>query len=74
MATVQGRAKRFNGNAIDYVLLFKWKTGQCLGKSIPNAAGNWTFDYDTNLIVGVTYVADGCEPITHGPYELVLNK
>lgn len=73
MATIQGRAKKFDGTAIDYVLLFMWKTGKCLGKSKPNKAGNWTFDYDTNLIVGITYVADGCEPITHGPYEFTLN-
>lgn len=72
MATINGRAKRFNGAAIDYVLLFQWKTGRCLGKSIPNAAGNWSFSYDTNLIVGITYVANGCEPITHGPYEFVV--
>ena len=73
MATINGRAKRYDGLPVDYVLLFAWKTGKCLGKVIPDAAGNWSFDYDTNLIVGITYIADGCEPITHGPYELVLN-
>lgn len=50
------------------------ENGKCLGKAIPNAAGNWSFDYTANMIVGITYVADGCEPITHGPYEFVLNK
>lgn len=74
MATITGRAKRYDGTAIDYVLIFQWKTGKCLGKEIPSAAGIWSFDYDTNLIVGITYVADRCEPITHGPYEFVLNK
>lgn len=74
MATINGRAKRFNGAAIDYVLLFAWKNGKCLGKAIPNAAGSWSFNYTENMIVGITYVADGCEPITHGPYEFVLNK
>ena len=74
MATINGRAKRFNGAAIDDVLLFAWKTGKCLGKAIPNTAGNWSFNYTESMIVGITYVADGCEPITHGPYEFVLNK
>lgn len=74
MATITGRAKHYDGLPVDYVLLFAWKTGKCLGKSIPDAAGNWSFDYDTNLIVGITYVADGCEPITHGAYEFVINK
>ncbi len=74
MATITGRAKRYDGTAIDYVLIFRWKDGKCLCKSIPNKAGNWSFDYDINVIVGITYIADGCEPITHGPYEIVLNK
>lgn len=74
MANITGRAKRFDGSAIDYVLIFRWKDGKCLGKSIPDSAGNWSFEYDINMIVGITYIADGCEPITHGAYELVLNK
>ena len=74
MATITGRAKRYDGTAIDYVLIFRWKDGKCLAKRIPNSVGNWSFEYDTNLIVGITYVADGCEPMTHGPYEVVLNK
>lgn len=74
MATINGRAKRYDGLPVDYVLLFQWKTGKCLAKRVPDSAGNWSFDYDTNLIVGITCVSDGCEPITHGAYELVLNK
>ena len=46
----------------------------CLAQIVPDSAGNWSFEYDTNLIVGITLIADGCEPITHGAYELVLNK
>ena len=74
MATINGRAKRYDGLPIDYVLLFQWKTGKCLAKRVPDSAGNWSFEYEINMIVGITYVADGCEPITHGPYEFVLNK
>lgn len=74
MATINGRAKRFNGAAIDYVLIFRWRDGKSLGKSVPDTAGNWLFHYNTNLVVGITYVADGCEPLSHGPYEFVLNK
>ncbi|MGP5518012.1 hypothetical protein ACTXNA_07190 [Psychrobacter celer] len=74
MAMIQGRAKRYDGLPVDYVLIFLWKDGKRLGKSIPNNAGNWSFEYDRNMVVGVTYVSDGCEPISHGPYEFVLNK
>lgn len=74
METITGRAKRYDGLPIDYVLIFRWKDGKRLGKSIPNNAGNWSFDYDHNMVVGVTYVSDGCEPMSHGPYEFVINK
>tara|TARA_R110002020_G_scaffold370765_2_gene582405 strand:+ start:4329 stop:4553 length:225 start_codon:yes stop_codon:yes gene_type:complete len=74
MATITGRAKRYDGLPIDYVSLFMWKTGKCLARRKPDAAGNWSFEYDHNMIVGVTYVSDGCEPISHGPYEFVVNK
>lgn len=74
MATINGRAKRYNGKSIDYVLIFRWQDGKCLGKAIPDSAGNWLFDYSENMIIGISYVADRCEPIAHGPYEFVINK
>ena len=74
MATINGRAKRYDGLPIDYVLLFRWKDGKRIAKRALDSAGNWSFEYDHNMIVGVTYVSDGCEPISHGPYEFVLNE
>lgn len=71
MSTINGVAKRYNGDAIDYVLLFDWISGNCVGKSVPDLAGNWSFNYYLNLNVGITYVADGCEPITHGSYQFI---
>lgn len=71
MAVLSGKAKRFNGAPVDYVLLFDWQSGQCIGKAIPDAAGVWTYDYFSNINCGITYVADGCEPITHGAYEFL---
>lgn len=68
MSTLQGNAKRYNGTPIDYVLIFDWATGAFIGKSIPDATGVWSFEYTANLLCGITYVADGCEPITHGAY------
>lgn len=69
MSTLQGNAKKYSGAAIDYVLIFDWITGDCIGKAVPNSSGVWTFDYFANMICGITYVADGCEPITHGSYS-----
>lgn len=71
MSTINGVAKRYNGNAIDYVLLFDWISGKCIGKCVSDLVGNWSFDYYVNLNIGITYVADGCEPITHGSYQFI---
>lgn len=74
MAIITGRAKRYDGLPVDYVSIFQWKTGKCIAQIVPDSASNWSFEYGHNMIVGVTYVSDGCEPISHGPYEFVLNK
>ena len=71
MSTLQGNAKRYDGSSIDYVLIFDWANGDCIGTAIPNASGVWTYDYFQDMTVGITYVASGCEPITHGAYEFV---
>lgn len=68
MSKIEGTAKKFDGTAIDYVSIFNWNDGKCIGQSTPNAAGNWSFLFYKNINVGITYVADGCEPITHGAY------
>lgn len=73
MSKIIGRAKRYDGTSIDYVLLFDWFTGECLGKAVPDAAGNWSYEYYSSLNCGITYVADGCEPITHGAYQFIAD-
>lgn len=74
MSKIEGKAKRYNGSPVDYVLLFDWLTGDRIGKSVPDAAGNWQYEHFTNLNCGITYVADGCEPITHGAYQFISNN
>lgn len=69
MSTLQGNAKKYDGTRIDYVLIFNWLDGEIIGTAVPNAAGVWTFNYYADMVVGITYVADGCEPITHGAYS-----
>lgn len=73
MSVITGRAKKYDGSKIDYVLLFDWATGDCIGKAIPDASGLWGFPYFNSIKVGITYVADGCEPITHGAYDFVVD-
>lgn len=73
MPKIKGVAKRFSGEPVDYVLLFDWLSGKCLGKSVPDALGNWSFSYYSYVNCGITYVADGCQPITHGAYDYPYN-
>lgn len=73
MAKINGRAKRYNGKRIDYLIIFDWVSGKCLQKIVPDHVGNWSFSFDHNMICGITYIADGCEPQAHGPYELVVS-
>lgn len=66
---IAGRAKKHDGTAIDYVSIFNWTDGKCIAQVKPDQFGNWRYIYTKNLQVGITYVADGCEPITHGAYD-----
>lgn len=65
---IEGRAKKFNGTAIDYVSIFNWGDGKCIAQITPDASGNWQYTYSKGLQVGISYIANGCEPLTHGPY------
>lgn len=66
---IMGRAKKYNGTAIDYVSIFNWIDGKCIAQVVPNESGEWVYSYSHDLKVGLTYVANGCEPITHGAYD-----
>lgn len=72
MSAITGRAKKHDGTPIDYVSIFNWDDGKCIAQVTPNAAGDWSYPYSNNLRVGITYVADGCEPITHGAYNFIV--
>lgn len=67
--TITGRAKKHDGTAIDYVSIFNWTDGKCIAQVVPDATGSWQYKYSQALKVGLTYIADGCEPITHGAYD-----
>ncbi len=71
MSQINGKANRYDGAPVDYVLIFDWATGRHIHKSIPNSAGDWAFSHYVNLNCGITYVSDGCEPITHGAYQFL---
>ena len=71
MSVISGVAKKYDGTAIDYVSIFNWEDGKCIAQIKPDSLGKWEYSYTGNLgDVGITYVADGCKPITYGAYNI----
>ena len=70
MSVISGVAKKYDGDAVDYISIFNWLDGKCRSQVIPNILGEWDYTYYYDMHIGITYIADGCSPITHGPYIL----
>ncbi len=71
MSVINGVAKKHDGTAIDYVSIFNWSDGKCIAQIKPDSLGKWEYAYTGNPgDVGITYVADGCKPITYGAYNI----
>lgn len=71
MSQIEGVAKRYDDLPIDYVLIFDWGTGKEIAVVKPDIEGNWSYKYFGQLSVGIAYVSEGCEPITHGGYDFI---
>lgn len=65
---VSGTALKSSGGPVDYVRAFIWPDGPTASITAPNSSGEWLLDLGVSVPFGITYVADGCAPITHGPY------
>lgn len=66
---ISGNATKASGLPVDSVVVFDWSTEEVLAKLIPELDGNWTATVPAGLY-GITYLADGCAPVTHGPYTV----
>lgn len=69
MSLIAGNAKKYSGAQIDYVIIFDWATGSHMQVIAPDPSGAWEYEYFRDMLIGITYVADGCKPISHGPYD-----
>lgn len=65
---ITGNATVASGGPIDAVRVFEWPTGALAAIATPDESGNWTATIETTGDYGVTYIAEGHQPITHGPY------
>lgn len=50
------------------VRIFQWPDGKLVGMAYPAVNGDWSFQPALAGSYGLTYIASGCQPITHGPY------
>lgn len=65
---ISGNATTVDGAAVDLVRVFRWPGGSLVGAVQPDANGDWSFLLPGDSEIGLTYIADGCRPVTHGPY------
>lgn len=67
-----GNATVVGGGPIDRVLLFEWGTGNLVQIIAPDSVGAWAATPPLPGQYGLTYIADGHQPITHGPYNAIF--
>jgi hypothetical protein len=67
---ITGNATVASGGPIDAVRVFEWPTGALAAIATPDEGGDWTATIETTGDYGVTYIAEGHQPITHGPYYI----
>lgn len=67
---ISGNATTADGQAVDFVRVFLWPDQQLVGAVSPDSSGDWSFNVVKSGNYGVTYMAEGCQPVTHGPYYI----
>jgi hypothetical protein len=67
---ITGNATTAEGNPVDFVRVFIWPNGALEADITPDPDGNWSFSAQKTDNYGITYIAEGCQPVTHGPYFL----
>lgn len=65
---ISGNATTAEGLPADFVRIFSWPTSELVGVAIPDESGDWSHEVPLTGDYGLTYIAAGCQPITHGPY------
>lgn len=65
-----GTALTADGAAADYVALWEWPSGTTRTLTTPASDGTWSITTSTLGDYGLTYIADGYKPATHGPYSV----
>lgn len=69
---LSGNATTAAGGAADNVVIFEWTTGEKVAFCEPDSTGDWQALVPSG-VVGLTYRAAGCQPVTHGPYTITVD-
>lgn len=67
---IAGNVTTVAGVAADKVIVFRWSDGALVQSVAPGATGSWTASVPPATDLGITYLASGCQPVTHGPYQV----
>lgn len=65
---ITGNATTAIGDPADFVRVFSWPNMELTSTAVPDTNGDWSAEVTVSGDYGVTYIALGCQPITHGPY------
>lgn len=68
MMSLSGNATTAEGVPVDHIRIFIWPEGELVDVIEPDANGDWDFLPAFSQSYGITYIASGCRPVTHGPY------
>lgn len=56
-------------SAVDLVAVRDYDTKESLGYTVPLPSGDWTHPIPAGRRYDLTYYAEGCAPVVHGPYQ-----
>ncbi len=65
---LQGNATIDGSDPVEFVTAFEWPAGGLTFSAEPDLSGDWSMIVNSTKQYGVVYIADGCQPIVHGPY------
>lgn len=71
MVTISSNLSTQSGAAGDEVVIRNWNTRELVAKVIPDANGDWSAQVPPGTY-DVSYIAENCAPVIHGPYTVEL--
>ena len=71
LVTLSGRVLMSSGGPADEVVFRAWESRKLWARVYTDGNGDWSVDVPPGKY-DVTYIAEGCAPVVHGPYNVVV--